>query len=240
MEEKQAPAPLIHSKMLEVFGKIEAIEKSKKAEGGGMSYKFRGIDDIYNALHKIFKEVGIYNRSEIVSAMHDNGQYKNGGGWQRTVVKVRWYFVASDGSETWSEAIGIGMDSGDKDGNKAMTVAHKYTLLQVFLIPTSDQDDPDGQIQESKGKGRMAAGAAAQALQAPAGEEGDVDKSVAYRSFKAKLNAMQAGPSAKADLQKVWIDIGKAKTDKKITAAEYALLAPIKDEAKKRIEKGGK
>jgi hypothetical protein len=40
------------------------------------------------------------------------------------------------------------MDSGDKSSNKAMSVAHKYALLQAFCIPTKDIDDPDAETHE--------------------------------------------------------------------------------------------
>lgn len=33
------------------------------------------------------------------------------------------------------------MDTGDKAANKAMSVAHKYALLQAFCIPTADSKD---------------------------------------------------------------------------------------------------
>ncbi len=35
------------------------------------------------------------------------------------------------------------MDSGDKASNKALSIAMKYALLQVFCIPTEDAKDPD-------------------------------------------------------------------------------------------------
>ncbi len=37
------------------------------------------------------------------------------------------------------------MDSGDKGCNKCMSIAHKYALLQCFMIPTEDLADPDAE-----------------------------------------------------------------------------------------------
>ena len=37
------------------------------------------------------------------------------------------------------------MDSGDKATNKAMAIAMKYALFQVFCIPTDEMKDPDGE-----------------------------------------------------------------------------------------------
>jgi hypothetical protein len=44
--------------------------------------------------------------------------------------------------------IGEGMDSGDKASNKAMAVAHKYAIIQVFAIPTEDDKDPENDSHE--------------------------------------------------------------------------------------------
>ena len=35
------------------------------------------------------------------------------------------------------------MDSGDKGMNKAMSIALKYALFQLFTIPTKEDKDPD-------------------------------------------------------------------------------------------------
>ena len=57
-------------------------------------------------------------------------------------------FVATDGSQVSCVVEGEGMDSGDKASNKAMAVAHKYALLQVLMIPTEEQKDPDAEVHE--------------------------------------------------------------------------------------------
>jgi hypothetical protein len=51
--------------------------------------------------------------------------------------------MTSDGSSVTTVITGEAMDSGDKATNKAMSVALKYALLQMFLIPTDDMRDPD-------------------------------------------------------------------------------------------------
>jgi len=40
------------------------------------------------------------------------------------------------------------MDSGDKASNKAFAIAHKYALLQAYMIPTADMVDPDAETHE--------------------------------------------------------------------------------------------
>jgi len=61
------------------------------------------------------------------------------------VLKIKYKFMASDGSYVTATVIGEGMDSGDKAANKAMSIAHKYALFQVFAVATEDLIDPDSE-----------------------------------------------------------------------------------------------
>jgi len=63
-------------------------------------------------------------------------------------MQMRYHLVADDGSSVALEVIGEGMDSADKATNKAMAIAHKYALLQAFMIPTEDMTDPDATTPE--------------------------------------------------------------------------------------------
>jgi hypothetical protein len=63
---------------------------------------------------------------------------------------MKYTFYAKDGSSISAVVIGEGMDSGDKASNKAMAVALKYALLQVFCIPTEDTKDPDADSHDLK------------------------------------------------------------------------------------------
>ena len=58
-------------------------------------------------------------------------------------MKVSHSFFASDGSSVEAVTIGEAMDSGDKSSNKAMSAAMKYALLEVFCVPTEDDNDTE-------------------------------------------------------------------------------------------------
>lgn len=58
-------------------------------------------------------------------------------------MTVTYNFTAADGSSVASKVVGEAFDFGDKATNKAMSAAHKYLLLQTFLIPTHDIADAD-------------------------------------------------------------------------------------------------
>jgi len=120
---------------------INPIEKGQinKAQG----FKFRGVDDVYNHLHPIMAKHGIFTVTDVISEKYEERTTKSGGALIYRILKVKFTMYAIDGSYISGVVIGEGMDSGDKGANKAMAVAHKYFLLQLFSIPTAQSDDPD-------------------------------------------------------------------------------------------------
>lgn len=130
---------LVHQKIIEVMKKTGSISKEKQGNG----YKFRGIDDVYNALHDILADVGLFSVPEILEERSEERSSKSGGVLIYRILKIRYTFYAEDGSNLSLTVMGEAMDSGDKASNKAMSVAHKYALLQIFCIPTIEEKDPE-------------------------------------------------------------------------------------------------
>lgn len=134
----------IHKQMAGIMARIGHIGKDKENKQQG--FRFRGIDDVYNALHGIMAEFGVFTTSEVLSLDRADRPTKSGGIMTFVIAKIRYTFWAEDGSSVTSEVIGEGMDSGDKASNKAMAIAHKYALLQAFMVPTEDMSDPDAEV----------------------------------------------------------------------------------------------
>lgn len=149
-EEAQPIIGDIHIRMVNVMREIGAIGKDKKNEAQG--FKYRGIDDVYNAINPILAKNGIFMTAEVVSKSREERTNSKGTVLAFTCLRMRYRFFAEDGTCAVTEAEGEGMDSGDKSSNKAMAVAHKYALLQAFCIPTQDLDDPDAHVHEVAAK----------------------------------------------------------------------------------------
>jgi len=137
---------LVYQAISAIMSEIPSIGKGRKNEA--QHYSFRGIDDIYLAVNPILTKHRVFMRSEVVSIKREERPSKSGGIMAFVMVSVRYYFVASDGSSVSTEVVGEGMDSGDKASAKAMSIAQKYAILQMFCIPTSEpkdieDDDPD-------------------------------------------------------------------------------------------------
>ena len=136
----------IYAAMVEIMRDVGAIAKDRKNATQG--YTFQGIDDVYSALHDIMAKHGVFTLPEVISDRSEERATKSGGVLIYRILTIRYTFMALDGSIVQATVIGEGMDSGDKASNKAMSVAHKYALLQAFCIPTEELKDPENESHE--------------------------------------------------------------------------------------------
>ena len=144
MESKEIP---------QIYARIAAIMKATKAISKGrenkqQGFKFRGIDDVMNELHEVFAENGVFVLPEVMDFTTDQRPTRTGGMSFFVRAKIRFRYMATDGSSVETVNVGEAMDSGDKAFNKAMSIALKYSLLQMLLIPTEDAKDPDAETPE--------------------------------------------------------------------------------------------
>ena len=136
MEEK-----LIFQKMTSILKETKAITKSEKNQQQG--FKFRGIDNVMNELHELFAKNDVFILQEVQDFTVDARPTAKGGTLFYTRAKIKFRYMTTDGSFVETVNVGEAMDSGDKGMNKAMSIALKYSLLQMFLIPTEEPKDPD-------------------------------------------------------------------------------------------------
>lgn len=106
-------------------------------------YKFRGIDDVMNALNPAMIKNHVFVTPTIIEEHREERQTGKGGLLIYSVVKVKYTFYTDDGSSVEATVIGEAMDSGDKSMNKAMSAGFKYACFQVFCIPTEEMHDSE-------------------------------------------------------------------------------------------------
>ncbi len=132
----------IYQQIPKIMADVGPIAKNRKSTASG-GYSFRGIDDVYEALQLIMAKHGVFPVPEVLSERTEERTSKGGGLLIYRVLTIKYYLYADDGSYVAPIVIGEGMDSGDKAANKAMSVAEKYAMLQVFMIPTHEAKDPE-------------------------------------------------------------------------------------------------
>lgn len=144
MEEK---AKTIYSKLGAIMSEVKAVDKERKNVQQG--FMFRGIDDMMNALHILFAKHGVIILPEELEHIQDSYATKTGGTQFRSRVLMQFRFVSTeDGSFVTASGWGEAADNGDKGYNKCKSIALKYVLMQMFLIPTKDIADPEKETPE--------------------------------------------------------------------------------------------
>lgn len=120
------------------------IAKTRTNSAPGANYKFRGIDDVYNALAPLLAEYGLCILPRMLT--RDVVERVSGKGTALfcVTVEAEFDFVAvADGSKHIVRTFGEAFDTGDKATNKAMSAAYKYAAFQAFAIPTEGDNDAD-------------------------------------------------------------------------------------------------
>ena len=134
----------IYESISAAMTEIKAVEKLKKnIQGSGFMY--RGIDDVMNALQPILAKNKIFVCPQVLEQTREERKSSKGNNLLYSILKIKFVFFAEDGTNVEVVTLGEAMDSGDKASNKAMSIAFKYALFQIFCIPTEEMQDPDGE-----------------------------------------------------------------------------------------------
>lgn len=140
----------IYQAITDIMSEGYAITKDKRNQKQG--YAYRGIDDVMNTFQPLLAKHHVFVVPEVLEReRQERVTYKDGkpsGTLLYSILTMRYTFHAEDGSFVSAVVIGEGMDSGDKASNKAMSVAMKYAMFQVFCIPTEEMQDPDADTPE--------------------------------------------------------------------------------------------
>lgn len=198
-----------------VYGCIAAVTKELSKAGIGkdkrneqQGYRFRGIDDVYNALAPILAAHGLVILPRMTGRSVTERQTLKGGVLFYVVVEAEFDFIAaSDGSLHTIRTYGEAMDSGDKATNKAMSAAYKYAAFQAFCIPTEGTPDADATTHEV-------------AAAPPGYDEWVADMEAVAQEGTARLKS--AWKESRPEFRKLMMDRDKARIAAlRATAAEH-------------------
>lgn len=140
----------IYQSITKIMEEVPSIGKTQRNKTQGFMY--RGIDDVMNALQPLLAKNKVFIVPEILEQTREERASSKGGNLIYSICKIKYKFYAEDGSSVEAITLGEGMDSGDKATNKAMAIAMKYALFQVFCIPTDEMKDPDSETPEQSTK----------------------------------------------------------------------------------------
>lgn len=123
------------------MSEVGGIEKSRS--GTGISYKFRGIEDVFTNFHPLLIKNNVFCAPKVIKESTDTFQNKSGNTSFRVTLTVEHIFYADDGSNVSVTTCGEGIDTSDKATNKAMSAAFKYAFFELFCVPTAQVEDSD-------------------------------------------------------------------------------------------------
>ena len=143
--------PAVYSAINAVTSELSKTGISKNNKNTQQGYKFRGIDDVLNALSSLLSEKKLSVLPRVLSRSVTERETRNGGALFYVVLDVEYDLVSSvDGSKHTIRVCGEAMDSGDKATNKALSAAYKYACIQTFCIPTEGDNDADATTHDVK------------------------------------------------------------------------------------------
>ncbi|EOC1186532.1 ERF family protein [Cronobacter sakazakii] len=143
---------LVYQAISAVAKEMAATGISKDRTNTQQNFKFRGIDQVYNALAPALVNHGLLILPRITDRTVTERTTPKGTVLFYVVVKAEFDFVSTkDGSVHTVVTYGEAMDSGDKATNKAMSIAYKYAAFQAFCIPTEETAiDADAEVHHIK------------------------------------------------------------------------------------------
>lgn len=131
----------IYKLIPKVMKDIGAIGKDRQNKDQG--YKFRAIEDIYNALHPALVANGVFCVPKVLTHESFDRVSKSGSPMIRVVMKIEHRFYAPDGSYVEAVTCGEGIDNSDKATNKAMSFAMKYAVVELLSLPFAELEEGD-------------------------------------------------------------------------------------------------
>lgn len=139
----------VYAAIAQVMSEMATVGIGKDRRNEQQGFRFRGIDDVLNALSRQLARAGLCVLPRVISRESVERTNAKGTALFYVTVTVDFDLVAvADGSSHTVRTVGEAMDSGDKASSKAMSAAYKYMAIQTFAIPTEGDNDADATTHE--------------------------------------------------------------------------------------------
>ena len=139
----------INEALVAVKEEVGAVDKGGFNQG--QKFKFRGVDQVVNAVAGALARNGVIVFPVDVSIEYTERTNAKGGAVVDARVRATYRWVGPEGDWIDSMVVAEGRDMADKATAKAMSVAYRICILQTLSLPTDDPD-PDSEYPEVPGK----------------------------------------------------------------------------------------
>lgn len=142
----------LQDRLAAIMEEVGPIKKTKR-QGDTVSFKYRSIDDVCNALNPLYAKYRVTVQQKVIKyniAMREFDKTFNGTTTKKIAYTADIHVAAIFScrykgevqTEQWEEAA-MSEDYADKALTQASSMAYKYAQLRKFCIPTEDITDPD-------------------------------------------------------------------------------------------------
>lgn len=148
--------PTVQAALAQVAFDLGPVGKTEQNKEQGFSY--RGIEQILAKAGPLMSAAGILWLPKVVERDVEIilvGKYQKP--WRLVSLRVEYTIVGPAGDTLVCTSYGEGFDPGDKSGNKAMSGAFKYALLQVLAISSGHDDSDADPTPDLSGRGERSA-----------------------------------------------------------------------------------
>lgn len=140
----------IQEAMAAIMSKVGVV--GKNGRNVKQEFNFRGVDSVVNALSPLLQEQGVIVVPTVLESTHQTVEIgANRTSMALVQVKVLYTFIGPEGDHIEATVIAESMDSGDKATAKAMSVAFRTVLIQVFALATGETDPDAENFERSSG-----------------------------------------------------------------------------------------
>lgn len=136
----------VQQRIAGIVAELPAIGKDSRNEQ--QKFMYRSHDDVLNALNPLLAKWGVFMAPRVVKRRTGQRETRSGGVMYEVNLLVEYTIHGVGGDSIVASAWGEGTDSGDKSTNKAMTMAFKNVIAQVFAVSTAESYDTDGHTPE--------------------------------------------------------------------------------------------
>lgn len=154
MTEHDKPAANVVEALCRVMAELPAIGKDGRADPKQGGYAYRGIEQITREAQPLFAKHGVLFGIPRVVSYEVRDITVNSKPWTDVYEMVEYDVYGPGGLEdklTVGPILAIGRDNSDKGGNKCLTQAYKYALLQAFTISDSKDDGDHASVEAEHG-----------------------------------------------------------------------------------------
>lgn len=138
--------PNVIALMVEVMRYARAVPKD--GHNSAQNFNFRGIDGVLNSVGPALRTVGVVPVPTLVTMKRTTVLIgRNQTPMDSVYLEIDYRFYGPELDAISCLVPGTSMDSGDKAVSKAMSVAYRTALIQIFALPTMETD-PDAHSYE--------------------------------------------------------------------------------------------